>query len=83
MQKIEKFWRAVRKQSLKKSNLGQIRPFDPAHRGSRVFFENRKTSLFYNYAVLTLRKISKTSGARILRYKHYGRTNEADEAEFI
>ena len=68
--------------------LGQIWPFDPAHRGSRVFFENRKTSLFYKYAALTLCKISKTSGARILRYQRYGRTDEqtderTDKAEFI
>ena len=55
--------------------LGQIWPFDPAHKGSRAFFENRKTSLFYIYAVITLRKISKTSGARILRYQRYGRTD--------
>ena len=49
-------------------------------------------SLFYNYAVLTLCKISKLSGVRILRYQHYGETNErmdermderTDEAEFI
>ena len=55
--------------------LGQIWPFDHAHRGSRVFFENRKMSLFYIYTVLTLCKISKTSGSRILRYQRYGRTN--------
>ena len=80
MLKIEKFWCAVRKQSLKSPVLGQ------------TFFKNRKTSLFYIYAVLTLCKISKTSGAWILRYQHYGlmdgpmneRTNERmEEAEFI
>ena len=36
---------------------------------------NWKTSLFYIYAVLTLCKISKTSGVQILRYQRYGRTD--------
>ena len=83
MQKIEKFWLAVWKQSLKKSHFGPNLA-NPAHRGSRDFFENRKTSLFYNYAVLTLCKKSKTSGARILRYQRYGRMDErTEEAEFV
>ena len=38
----------------------------PPAGGQEFFFENWKTSLFYNYAVLTLCKISKTSGAQIL-----------------
>ena len=88
MQKIKKFWRRIRKQSLKKSNFGPNLTFWPAHKGSRVFFENQKTSLFYNHAVLTLCKISKLSGTRILRYQCYGQTDEQtdewrDKAEFI
>ena len=75
MQKIENFWRSVRKQSLKKSNFGPSLTFWPHPQGVKSFFENRKTSLFYIYAVLTLCKISKTSGARILRYQRYGRTD--------
>ena len=75
MQKIEKFWHAVRKQSLKKSNFGPNLTFWSHPQGSRVFFENRKRSLFYNYAVVTFCKILKTSGTRILRYQRYRRTN--------
>ena len=68
--------------------LGQIWPFDPVHWGSRVFIENQKTSLFYSYAVLTLCKISKTSGVQILRYQHYRWTDkqmveQTEEVEFI
>ena len=61
--------------------LGQIWPFDPSHRGSRVFFENQKTSLFYNCAVLTLWKISKTFAARILKYQRYGRADERTDGQ--
>ena len=75
IQKIQKFWHAVRKQSLKKSNFGPNLTFWPRPHGSRVFFENRRKSLFYNDAVLTLCKISKISGARILRYQRCGRTD--------
>ena len=75
MQNIEKFWRAVQKQSLKKSNFGPNLIFWPRPQGVKSFFENRKTSLFYIHAVLTLCKISKTSGARVLRYQRYGRTD--------
>ena len=59
--------------------LDLIWPFDPTHRGSRVFFENRKTSHFYIYAVLTLCKISKTSGAD----SKISALRTTDEAEFI
>ena len=40
MQKIEKFWHAVRKQSLKKSSFGPNLTFWPCPQGSRAFFEN-------------------------------------------
>ena len=83
MQKIKKFWPAVQKQSLRKSNFGPNLTFWPRSQGSRAFFENWKTSFFYIYAVLTLCKISRNSGTRILRYQRYrwtdrrtdGRTN--------
>ena len=76
MQKIEKFWCAFRSNLWKSPILGQIWPFDPAHRRSRVFFENQKTSLFYTYAVLTLCNISKASGMWILRYQCYGQMDK-------
>ena len=38
MQKIEKFWHAVRKQSLKKSNFGPNLTFLPHPQGVKSFF---------------------------------------------
>ena len=82
MQKIKKFWHAVRKQSLKKSNFGPNLTFLTLPTGGQEFcFENWKTSLCYNYAVLTLCKISKTSGARILRYQRYGQMDERTDVQ--
>ena len=88
MQKIKNFWHAIQKQSLKKSNFGPNLTFRPHPQGVKSFLKNRKTSLFYIYAVLSLCKISNISGMRILRYQRYGQTDKRtdewmDKAELI
>ena len=46
MQKIEKFWCAVRKQSLKKSNLGPNLTFWPRPQGVKSFFRKLENVTF-------------------------------------
>ena len=57
MQKIKKFWRLVPEIFWKRSIFGPNLTFWPPAGGSRVFFKNPKTSLFYNHGVVTLQKI--------------------------
>ena len=46
MQKIEKFWHAVRKQSLKKSNFGPNLTFLPHPQGVKSFFGKAENVTF-------------------------------------
>ena len=46
MQKIKKFWRAVRKQSLKKSNFGPNLTFWPRPEGVKSFFRKSENVTF-------------------------------------
>ena len=83
MQKIEKFWRAVRKQSLKKSNFGPNSTLRPRSKGVKSFFrKSENVTPLHLCCSNFVQNIKKFWGAdpQISAL----RTNErTDEAEFI
>ena len=91
MQKIEKFWLAVPKQSLKKSNFGPNLTFWPRPQGAKSFFRKSENVTFLQLCCSNFVQNIKNfwhADPEISALRTNGRTDEqtderTDKAEFI
>ena len=86
MQKTEKFWRAVQKQSLKKSNFGPNLTFRPCHRGSSFFRKSENVTFLHlccSNFVQNIKNFWHTDPEISALQTNEWTDEQMDEAEFI